>query len=111
MNSELKISCMVFLLAAGGSLLQAQDNPHCREIIRKIDSIAVSRNITEANVFFNTIGNVFDRPAGASTVVTSRDHFSFDGPFLVIDGTYFNMEKLVYFKIRDNSFAFYLQGW
>ncbi|MFN8206576.1 MAG: hypothetical protein U0T82_04115 [Bacteroidales bacterium] len=111
MTSKLKIFCLTLQLIAGGSLLQAQDNPNCREIIRKIDSIAVSRNITEANVFFNTIGNVFDRPSGGFTIVTRRDQFSFDGPFLVMGGTYFNMEKLVYFKIRDNSFDLYLQGW
>lgn len=85
-------------------------NSSASKMIQKIDSIARVKNIKMAMIRTNQVSSTFDHPSTDAVMLVRKDKFFFDGEFLVVDDKYFNMNKLLYFYIRNNYFEFYFQS-
>lgn len=84
-------ACLMF-----SASLFAQDKSYAKEMINKIDSIATVNNIK--------IGSVENHATGwIGQAWTDKAEFKFDGPFLVIANVYFNMDKLLFFTIKETK--------
>lgn len=90
-----KILLITVCLLFSASLF-AQDKSYAKEMITKIDSIAKANNITIASVENHAAG-------WAGQKWTDKVELKFDGPFLVIANVYLNMDKLLYFTIKETK--------
>ena len=101
---------VAFFVYAGST--KAQENIISFKLIQKIDSIAKAENITQAEIKTFLVSSRFDNTATDDNYnLSKKDKFYFDGPFIVIDGTYFNVNKLLYFRKKANAFVFFFQGY
>lgn len=89
----------------------AQSPSSAGKMILKIDSISRVTHITTGVVKSYQVGAIGDKTATDDTMLSKREKFVFDGPFLVLGGKYFNMDKLLFFFIRDDYFEFYIQSY
>ncbi len=80
-------------------------------MIAKIDSISNARNIENGMVKFHRVTSYGESSTTDSYGLTKKQKFSFDGQFLVIGSSYFNMDKLLFFFIREDYIDFYFQGY
>ncbi len=80
-------------------------------MITKIDSISKAKGIERGLVRYHEVTSTFDKTSTWETKLTSINKFKFDGQFLVIEDTYFNLDKLLYFYIKKDYFEFYFQGY
>ena len=106
-----KISLFIFTFFISITLLHGQDNHFTKNMISKIDSIAKVNKIKKAVVKILYITNTFDHTDTNVKSLTRINNFVFDGPFLVIENKYFNINKLLYFKIDNNYLSFYFQAY
>jgi hypothetical protein len=72
-------------------------------MINKIDSIAIANDIILGEVIFNKTTTDIGQDW------TAKSEFRFDGEFLVLDGIYYNMNKLLYFYIKKDYLGFVFQ--
>lgn len=99
---------MAFLI---GSSVCGQSNNHQKQMIAKIDSISDARNVKLGIIKAPLITNRFDNTTTEQNNLTKTGYFHFDGNFLVMDDKYFNIDKLLYFYIKQGVFEFYFQGY
>ena len=82
-----------------------------KQMILKIDSISKARNIENGMVKFHRVTSIGESTTTDSYDLTRKQKFSFDGQFLVIGNSYFNMNKMLFFIIRQDYIDFYFQGY
>jgi len=82
-----------------------------KQMIAKIDSISKARNIEDGMVRFHRVTSSGESTTTESSALSRKQKYSFDGQFLVIGSSYFNMEKLLFFNIRKDYIEFYFQGY
>jgi len=109
MNKNIGLFIFTFLISI--NLLHGQNNHFTKNMITKIDSIAKVNKIKNAVVNILYITNTFDHTDTDVRSLTRINNFAFDGQFLVIEKKYFNINKLLYFKIEDNYLSFYFQAY
>lgn len=105
-----KILIVLFVLSIGYNAF-GQDECNYRGIITKIDSISKARNIETGKVKILFVSNSFDKTDTEQKNLTKVAPFSFDGRFLVIEDKYFNLDKLLYFYIKEGVFEFFFEGY
>lgn len=105
------ITGLILLLFIGISNLWGQENLSGLQLIQKIDSISINENINKGEVKILYVSNIFDNTETREKSLTKVAHFKFDGIFLVIDDKYFNINKLLYFCVRNEKIEFYFQGY
>ncbi|MBN2350668.1 MAG: hypothetical protein JXJ22_17660 [Bacteroidales bacterium] len=106
-----KMFGLIVALFLASLFASAQNHCSCKEMIGKIDSIAKNSNIDTGVILYNEVSSRFDNTYTDVTTLSNKGKFVFDGNFLVIDNKYFNLEKLLYFKIEKDYFKFYFQGY
>lgn len=84
--------------------VQGQCECNVSRMIHKIDSISHADSIFLGQVIFNK--SVDDQ---GQIVHSFRSEFKFDGDFMILDGIYYNMNKLLYFAIRKKYIEFVFQ--
>jgi len=82
-----------------------------KQMIAKIDSISKADSIIKGKVKILFVTTRFDNTETEQKSLTNVDNFHFDGPFLVIEDKYFNLNKLLYFYIEDGVLEFLFQGY
>lgn len=97
---------MIFGLSAYG-----QDNPCSKSMIEKITSISKAENVELGQVKILFITNRFDNTNTNEKSITKKGKFHFDESLLVIDDTYFNMDKLLYFHVKKGVMVFFFQAY
>lgn len=107
----LKISFVTISFLALYSFTYSQNNYSNDELIQKIDSISKVKNVVKAKVKTLFVTNSFDKTDTDKKSITDVENFYFDGPFLVIENKYFNLNKLIYFYIEKNHFVFFFQAY
>jgi hypothetical protein len=105
------IFILIFILFTAISSSFAQAPSSADKMIMKIDSISRATHISTGVVKSYQVGAIGDKTATDDTMLSKREKFVFDGPFLVIGEKYFNMDKLLFFAIRNDYFEFYLQSY
>ncbi len=101
---------VLFVLLIGYSAY-GQSDCDCKQMIAKIDSIAKARNIENGIVKFHRVTSNGDSSTTNDFDLSKKQKFSFDGQFLVVGNSYFNMDKLLFFFIRKDYIDFYFQGY
>jgi hypothetical protein len=91
------------------TLAFGQSDCNCKQMILTIDSIAKSRNIENASVKYKSPTSFMDKPTLENSVLSKNQKFYFKGQFLVIGDSYYNVEKLLYFNIKENYIEFFIQ--
>lgn len=71
--------------------------------IETIDSIAKANNITMIKVIYNST------TTNDGQDWTKKGEFEFVGNFLVLHGIYYNLDKLLYFYIKDDYIGIVIQ--
>ncbi len=102
---------LILWLLLLGFISYSQSNADYKEMIAKIDSISSAKNIENGMVKFHRVTSYGESTATNSYDLTRKQEFSFDGPFLVIGSSYFNLEKLLFFFVREDHIEFYFQGY
>jgi len=97
-----KLLIVIFILFLSISTF-CQDNNLIKSNIETIDSIAKANKIVFAEVVTNSI------TSNDGQVWTKKGEFKFVGNFLMLHGKYYNMDKLLYFYIKDDYIGFVLQ--
>lgn len=111
--NRMKAKNSIFILAFF-LLIPAFGNPpsQCAEkLISQIEAIVKENGITRAEVMFHRVNSVGESTITTLTTLAKRDDFSFDGVFLVVGDTYFNMEKLLFFKLQIGYIQFVFQAY
>ena len=88
-----------------------QSDSFIENMIEKIDSIADVNKIDNAKIYFNKISSYGDETVTINYCVAKEQKFYFDRIFLVVNDKYFNMDKLLYFTIKENYLEFYFQSY
>lgn len=105
------IICFILLIICISTT--AQNDVSNNRIIAKIDSIAKVKNIEEGVVMFNRLklnnGTYGLNGQNESYKYSLKQKFEFDGPFIVFNESYFNIEKLLYFVVWEDYFEFHFQ--
>lgn len=101
---------VLFVLMIGCSAYGQGDCGY-KQMIAKIDSISKARNIENGMVKFHRVTSNGESSTTDSYDLTKKQKFSFDGQFLVMGNSYFNMNKLLFFFIRQDYIDFYFQGY
>ncbi len=101
------------ILLIFSSSLIAQNNYTGNELIEKIDSITKVNKIEIAEVVFNEVTTSLNKTATSDKMILSSSNFTFDGQFLVLENTYFNLAKLLYFELnlKKKKIRFYFQAY
>lgn len=103
MKLLLQLSIVLLITIVKVDLASAQCDCSIKQMITQIDSIANSRNIKLGRVVFNKTAS--DEEADW----TLKLSYKFEGEFLVLDDTYYNLNKLLCFIIRKDYFEFAFQ--
>ena len=82
-----------------------------KDLIHKIDSISKSKNIENGKIQFHRVTSLGDATSTDSYSLSRKQKFSFDGPFLIMGDNYYNMNKLLFFFIKEDYIEFYFQGY
>ena len=101
---------ILFVLAIGFTAYGQGDCDY-KQMIAKIDSISKARAIENGMVKFHRVTSNGESSTTDSYGLTKKQKFSFDGQFLVIGSSFFNMDKLLFFFIREDYIDFYFQGY
>ena len=92
--------------------LYSQNTSSAKAMAQKIDSIARVNNITKCEVKMNYVTTSMDKTqTEEKQIVRFKKVFKFDGEFLVLEDTYFNLNKLLYFTVKRNEIEFFFQGY
>jgi len=102
---------LVFIVLIIGFTAYGQDDCSYRQLVTKIDSISKAKNIEIGEVKILFVTNTFDKTDTDSKSLTKKSKYRFDKQFLVIDDKYFNINKLLYFYIKDDVLVFFFQGY
>jgi hypothetical protein len=106
----LRNSFFLFVLIIGFTAY-GQDNCNYKQMITTIDSISKANNVEIGKVKILFVTNTFDKTDTDQKSLTNESTFHFDGQFLVIENKYFNINKLLYFYIKDGILEFFFQGY
>jgi hypothetical protein len=106
----LKHIFVLFVLVVGLNAY-GQDDCNSKKMITTIDSISRAENIKLGEVKILFVTNTFDKTDTDLKSLTKAGKFYFDGQFLVIEKKYFNINKLLYFYIKDGVLEFFFQGY
>jgi hypothetical protein len=106
----LKIIFVLFVLSMGYTSY-GQEDCNYKQIITIVDSISKVQHIEIGKVKILFISNTFDKTDTDQRSLTKAKKFHFERQFLVIDDKYFNLNKLLYFYIKDGVFEFFFQGY
>jgi hypothetical protein len=106
----MKIITVLFVLIIGFTAY-GQEECGYKQMTAKIDSIAKARNIENGIVKFHRVTSNGESSTTDSYDLTKKQKFSFDGQFMVMGNSYFNMNKLLFFIIRQDYIDFYFQGY
>lgn len=104
-------NCIVLLALAVGLNAHGQDSCSFERMITTIDSIATAKGIELGQVNILFITNTFDKTDTDPKSLTKKRKFHFEGQFLVIDDKYFNINKLIYFRVKGRVLEFFFQGY
>lgn len=94
-----------------GFTAYGQDDCNYKQMITTVDSISKAKNIEIGIVKILFVTNTFDNTVTDQKSLTKVSKFHFDGQFLVIENKYFNINKLLYFYIKDGILEFFFQGY
>ncbi len=100
---------MAILLATSGFSNIPKESPH--KLISQIETMATENGITRAEVMFHRVNSLGESTITTLATLAKRDDFRFEGIFLVIDDTYFNIEKLLFFKLQIGYIQFVFQAY
>lgn len=92
------ITCLLVICS-----VHAQCDCTVIRMINKIDSISHVSNITIGQVVFNK------STSDLGQIWSDKSEFRFDGDFLVLNGVYYNMNKLLYFSVKKKYIEFVFQ--
>jgi hypothetical protein len=104
-------SALTLILLLGCGTAVAQNVTSASKLIQKIDSLAKANRIYDGEVKSFVVTTSLEKTSTDTYTLGKKGSFSFDGDFLVIAETYFNMNKLLYFKIKDKSFKFFFHAY
>ena len=110
MRNIMKVGCIAILLMMH-AIVSGQERDVAAQLRMEIDSIAKVHNLTEGIVNFHRIGSRFDNTYTDTETLSIRDAFDLKGQFLVIGTGYYNLNKLLFFKVKQNYIEFYFQGY
>lgn len=106
----LKKFTLVIILSLGFNVY-GQDNCSYQQMIAKIDSISKVKNIEQGIIKFYRVSSIGESTRTESYTLSAKRVYKFDGPFLVVEGSYFNMDKLLFFFVKEDYIEFYFQGY
>lgn len=91
----------LFLFCFGSAFSQCDSS--IKWMISKIDSVAKVNNIEIGEVNFDVVAkdDYKEWP--------NKGIFKFEGPFLMVNETYYRIDKLLYFKIKNKIIEFVFQ--
>ena len=102
---------LILLLLIIGYTTYGQANSNYNRIVAKIDSVSRSENIENCVIKFHRIDSYFDSSTTRAHELTKKEKFSFDGQFMVVGKMYFNLDKLLFFTVREDYIEFCFQGY
>lgn len=102
---------VILIILTYGKDVKAQERCDYLTMIAKIDSLSNAKGIEKGRVNILYIHNMFDKTETCEKRLTESKKIHFEGPFLVIEDKYFNLNKLLYFYIEDGVFEFFFQGY
>jgi hypothetical protein len=109
MKTKISLFVLTILLVFPASI-KAQSE--CTEkLIMQIETLIKENGITRAEVMFHRVNSVGESTITSLTALAQRDSFRFEGRFLVIGDTYFNVEKLLFFKLQIGYIQFFFQAY
>lgn len=97
-----KIALVIFIVFLSFGAY-CQDNNRIKSNIETIDSIAKTNNILLAKIETNSATDDKDQER------TKKGEFVFVGNFLLLRDVYYNMDKLLYFYIKNDYIVFVIQ--
>ena len=103
-------SFVLFVLIFGFTAY-GQGNCNIKQMIITIDSISIVNNLEIGKVKILFVSNTFEKTDTNQKSLTKESKFHFEGQFLVIDNKYFNINKLLYFYVKDGILEFFFQGY
>jgi hypothetical protein len=106
-----KIVGIVLVLFCTLTMAYSQVNGSTGSMIQKIDSISKVKKITNAKVYFHRVSSTGSSTTTDPFSLTGKQIFKFDGEFMVMGNSYFNMNKLLFFYIQKDYIEFYFQGY
>jgi hypothetical protein len=98
-----KLFSLMIICHLAISSLQGQCDCNVNRMIDKIDSISNVNNILLGQVIFNK------STSDLGQIWSDKSEFRFDGDFLVLNGVYYNMNKLLYFSVKKKYIEFVFQ--
>jgi len=104
-------SIIILFVLAIGFTAYGQGDCDYKQMIAKIDSISKSRNIENGLVQYNRVTSIGESTNTEGYALSRKQKFSFDGQFLVMGSSYFNMDKLLFFFLKEDYIIFYFQGY
>jgi hypothetical protein len=110
MNSK-RVFAVIVMLTFVLINVFGQDDCSYKTLVAKIDSIMKVKNIELGMVKFHRVTSAGESTTTESYVLNKKYKFVFDGPFLVVGGSYYNLNKLLFFFIREDYIEFYFQGY
>ncbi|HLO61287.1 MAG TPA: hypothetical protein VK179_21225 [Bacteroidales bacterium] len=102
---------IIAIVLVSASLPCQGQNQDIRKMISLIDSISSVKKMDLGIVHFHRISSNGESSSTESFVLSKKQPFKFEGQFLVMGGSYFNLEKLLFFFIREDYIDFYFQGY
>ena len=106
-----KFLCLATFLFFGLSFAYSQCESQNKLMVIKIDSIAKANNIVEASIVINKLSSMGGNLNTNEFLLAKKKKFIFDGQFLVVDKNYFNLQKLLYFIVKDEQIIFVFQNY
>jgi len=103
--------------------VSGQKNCSASKLASQIDSISKAQNLDLGQVKYNRIVSDLDASTTQSTPITQKGKFKVEGCLLIIGNSYYNLNKLLYFRIMEDTdkknkekakvkyFAFFFQAY
>jgi hypothetical protein len=105
----MKLLVLLIIVLLGFTTVYAQENAS-QKLIDKIDSITKAKGIENGIVSMHRLtSNATGTYTETYNIQKTPQKFFFDGQFLVMNKGYYNIDKLLYFFIRENYIDFYFQ--
>lgn len=104
---KLLLAASLFLFI--GTLSYGQSATDSQQLIESIQSIAKSNKLDKASVNYLSPISFYNKLGMETKTLTRVREFRFEGQFLVIEDSYFNIDKLAYFTLKKGFIDFYFQ--
>lgn len=110
MLSNIRYAGMGILLILH-SVLYGQEGNATTQLRMEIDSIAKSYSIEKGTVYYRQVSSMFDNTSTSRSELSKMGKFVLHGQFLIFGNEYYNLSKLLYFVVKEDSIEFYFQGY